>query len=334
MTLELLMSRFVSLRQVLISLCSIASFALPAIAQEQELAPIVSPPPAVATPSASSQITPAPPSAPAPASAAPTPVQLTDVLFKNLKARAIGPAVMGGRVSEIALDPRNPARLLPRTGTGGVFKTSDNGISFEPIFDKESNLSIGAVAIAPSDSDVLWVGTGEPSDRNSAGWGNGVYRSTDGGETWQNVGLKESRAIGRIAVHPKNPNIAYVAASGHLWVDGGERGLFKTTDAGKTWKLSCSATGQTTPALAAPMSCMDPANPEILYATFTRGSARRGVSPTACRDQRRRCRRHLQEHERRRNLEKIGRRTSRANRPDRPRHFREQSQGGDGGGAK
>jgi hypothetical protein len=125
--------------------------------------------------------------------------QLTEVLFKNLKARAIGPAVMGGRVSEIALDPRNPALFYAGMATGGVFKTADNGITFEPIFDKESTLSIGAITIAPSDSDILWVGTGEASDRNSAGWGNGVYRSTDGGSTWQNVGLKESRAIGRIA---------------------------------------------------------------------------------------------------------------------------------------
>jgi hypothetical protein len=98
-------------------------------------------------------------------------------------------------------------------------------------------LSIGAVAVAPSDSDVVWVGTGEANDRNSSGWGDGVYRSTDGGETWQNVGLKETRTIARIIVDPKKPEVAYVAAMGNLWKDGGERGLFKTTDAGKTWKL-------------------------------------------------------------------------------------------------
>ena len=193
---------------------------------------------------------------------------LTEVLFKNLKARPVGPATMGGRVSEIAIDPRNPALFYAGMATGGIFKTADNGMSFEAIFDKESVLSIGAVAIAPSDSDVLWVGTGEPSDRNSAGWGNGIYRSTDGGSTWQNVGLKESRAIGRIVVHPKDPNTAYVAASGHLWVDGGERGLFKTTDAGKTWKSVLQATGASAARTGSPDVVMDSSNPEILYATL------------------------------------------------------------------
>ncbi len=193
---------------------------------------------------------------------------LTELLFKNLKTRPVGPAVMGGRVSEIALDPRNPSLFYVGLATGGIFKTTDNGTSFDPIFDKESTLSIGAIAIAPSDSDILWVGTGEPADRNSAGWGNGVYRSADGGSTWQNVGLKESRAIGRIVVHPKDPNVAYVAASGHLWVDGGERGLFKTTDAGKTWKPVLQATGQGAARTGSPDVVMDPSNPEILYATL------------------------------------------------------------------
>src|SRR4030095_3113029 len=194
------------------------------------LAPVVSPPPALATPSAASPVTPAPPSAPAPTSAAPTPVQLTDVLFKNLKGRAIGPAVMGGRVSDIATDPRNPAVFYVGLGTGGVFKTSNGGVTFDPIFDKQPVLSVGAVAIAPSDSDVVLVGTGEANDRNSSEWGDGVYRSTDGGGAWTNVGLKESRAIARIVVHPAKPEIAYVAAMGNLWKDGGERGLFQTDE--------------------------------------------------------------------------------------------------------
>src|SRR5213082_3821137 len=183
--------------------------------------------PASATPPSSSAATPSP-SATAP--------QFTDVLFKNLKARAIGPAVMGGRISDIAIDPRNSFVFYVGLAHGGVFKTSDNGVSFDPIFDKEAVQSIGAVAIAPSDSDVLWVGTGEAHERNSSGWGNGVYRSTDGGSTWQNVGLKDSRTIARIIVHPTNPETAYVAAVGHLWADGGDRGLFKTTDGGKKWK--------------------------------------------------------------------------------------------------
>ena len=210
---------------------------LPA-AQESETAPLVSPPPAQATPSTSPLTGAGSMSAASPSpSASPTPVRLTDLLFKGLKARAIGPAVMGGRVSDLAIDPRNPALFYVGLGTGGIFKSNNNGVSFDPIFDKESVQSIGAIAIAPSDSDVVWVGTGEANDRNSSEWGNGVYRSTDGGGSWTNVGLHESRAIARIAVHPTKPEVAYVAAMGHLWKDGGERGLYKTTDAGKTWKL-------------------------------------------------------------------------------------------------
>src|SRR5215831_6338004 len=175
---------------------------------------------------------------PAPTSGAP---QLTDVLLKNLKARSIGPAVMGGRVSDIAIDPRNPYVFYVALGHGGIFKSNDAGITFDPIFDKQPVQSIGAIAIAPSDSDVIWVGSGEANDRNSSDWGDGVYRTTDGGEHWTNVGLKDSRTIARIVVDPKNPETAYVAAMGHLWADGGERGLYKTTDVGKTWKLILSA---------------------------------------------------------------------------------------------
>jgi hypothetical protein len=159
---------------------------------------------------------------------------LTEALFKNLKARSIGPAVMGGRIPAIALDPHNPFVFYVGLAHGGVFKTNDNGITFNPVFDKQPGLSIGAIAVAPSDSKVIWVGTGEANDRNTSGWGDGVYRSTDGGETWQNVGLKESRTIARIVVDSKKPEVAYVAAMGNLWKDGGQRGLFKTTDAGKT----------------------------------------------------------------------------------------------------
>jgi len=192
----------------------------------------------------------------------------SEVQFKNLKARGIGPAVMGGRVSDVAIDPRNPAVFYVGLATGGVFKTNDNGVSFDPLFDKESALSIGAIGIAPSDSDVVWVGTGEANDRNSSGWGNGVYRSTDGGSSWQNVGLKESRAIGRIIVHPTNPEIAYVAASGHLWADGGERGLFKTTDGGKTWKLILQAAAPHNARVGCIDVVFDPSNPEIIYAAL------------------------------------------------------------------
>ncbi len=260
----------------LFSFLTLGVFALAAPAQnEDEIAPIVSPPPAVATatpsptaaasPLAANQLAPATTASPA---ASPTPPPLTDLLFKNLKARAIGPAVMGGRVSDLALDPRNPAVFYVGLATGGVFKTSDNGVTFSPIFDKQSSLSIGAIALAPSDSDVVWVGTGEANDRNSSEWGDGVYRSTDGGSTWENVGLKESRAIARIVVDPKNPQVAYVAAMGNLWKDGGERGLYKTTDAGKNWKLVLKAPSPNDVRTGCGDVALDPANPQIVYATL------------------------------------------------------------------
>src|SRR5689334_3126408 len=135
-------------------------------AQETQPSPEIS-----ASPSVSPSVTPTP---------SPTPPALTDVFFKNLKARSIGPAVMGGRVSDIAIDLRNPFVFYVGLGHGGVFKTNDNGVTFQPIFDKQPMLSIGAIAVAPSDSDVVWVGTGEANDRNSSDWGDGAYRSTNG----------------------------------------------------------------------------------------------------------------------------------------------------------
>ncbi|HLW35428.1 MAG TPA: hypothetical protein VKS98_07185 [Chthoniobacterales bacterium] len=215
--------------------------------------------PASTTPALSASVT------PVPSSGAP---QLTDVLFKNLKARSIGPAVMGGRVSDIAIDPRNPFVFYVGLGHGGIFKSGDAGVSFDPIFDKQSDLSIGAIAIAPSDSDVIWVGTGEANDRNSTDWGNGVYRTTDGGEHWANVGLKDSRTIARVVVDPKNPEIAYVAAMGHLWVDGGERGLYKTTDGGKNWKLILQAAAPHNVRTGCGDVMLDPNNSQTVYATL------------------------------------------------------------------
>ena len=220
-----------------------------------------------ASPAASSDTTPTSPSTASPVAES-TPPKLTDILFKNFKARSIGPAAMGGRVSDIAIDPRNPAIFFVGLSTGGLFKTGDNGVTFDAVFDKQPVQSIGAIAIAPSDSDIVWVGTGEPTDRNSAEWGNGIYRSSDGGSTWQHVGLENSRAIGRVIVHPKNPETAYVAALGNLWADGEDRGLFKTTDAGKSWKAALTAPASQ----AARVGCVDvamvPDNPEIIYAAL------------------------------------------------------------------
>ena len=242
------------------------AFSLPA--QEDPLHRVGAKTSPASSPASSPESTTPPLAAAESPSSSPAPPQLTDVLFKNLKARSIGPAVMGGRTSDIALDPKNPFVFYVGLAHGGVFKTEDNGVSFDPIFDKQPVLSIGAVAVAPSDSNVIWVGTGEANDRNSSGWGNGVYRSTDGGENWQNVGLKESRAIGRIVVHPSKPEVAYVAVSGHLWIDSGERGLFKTTDAGKTWKLILQAPAPHNTRTGCCDVVLDPANPEIVYAAL------------------------------------------------------------------
>src|SRR5438132_11508865 len=239
-------------------------------------------PTAVASPTATASLS----ATPSPSA---MPLQLTDVLFKNLKARSIGPAVMGGRVSDIAIDPHNPFVFYVGLAHGGVFKTNDNGVTFESIFDKQPMLSIGAIAVAPSNSEVVWVGTGEANDRNSSDWGDGVYRSTDGGATWQNGGLKESRAIARIVVDPKKLEVAYIAAVGDLWKDGGERGLFKTTDAGKTWKLILHAPAPHDARTGCGDVLLDPSNPQIVYAALyarqrTPWSFTSGPSLSGCED--------------------------------------------------
>jgi photosystem II stability/assembly factor-like uncharacterized protein len=271
----IVLSRFIPLIRTF-SILFLLTAALPAqeepTPREEPKTSPASVPEAAASPKSSSESAPAALSAAATASPAATATtaapSLTDVLFKNLKARSIGPAVMGGRVSDIALDPKNPFVFYVGLAHGGVFKTGNNGVSFDPIFDKQPVLSIGAIAVAPSDSDVIWVGTGEANDRNSSGWGNGVYRSTDGGEKWENVGLRDSRAIGRIIVDPRKPETAFVAAGGHLWADGGERGLFKTTDGGKTWKNVLQAPAPHNARTGCGDVAFDPSNPEVLYAAL------------------------------------------------------------------
>ena len=185
-----------------------------------------------------------------------------------LKARAIGPATMGGRVAAIALDPADSATFYVGLGTGGVMKTTNAGASFSAIFEKERIASIGALAVAPSDPKVLWVGTGEANDRNSSSWGNGVYRSDDGGVTFKSVGLPLSGTIARIVVHPKDPKTAWVAAMGNLWVAGGSRGLYKTTDAGISWKRLLGAPGPYDNRVGCGDVVIDPSNSDVIYAAL------------------------------------------------------------------
>ena len=156
--------------------------------------------------------------------------------FNGLRFRSIGPAFTSGRVIGFAVDPRNPARYFVGVASGGVWKTVNSGTTWTPVFDNEGSYSIGAIVLDPKNPLVVWVGTGENNSQRSVSYGNGVYKSEDGGRTWRNVGLKTSEHIGRIAIDPKDSNVVYVASQGPLWGPGGERGLFKTTDGGKTWK--------------------------------------------------------------------------------------------------
>ena len=157
------------------------------------------------------------------------------MLTTDLQWRAIGPAITGGRVDDIAVDESHPDTVYVGAATGGVWKTVNGGTTWKPIFDDFGTTSIGDIAVSRSNPNIVWVGTGEANNRQSSSWGNGVYKSVDGGDTWQRMGLEDSKHIGRIVIHPTNPDIVYVAALGHLWGPNKERGLFKTTDAGRTW---------------------------------------------------------------------------------------------------
>ncbi len=156
--------------------------------------------------------------------------------LKALQWRSIGPANMGGRITALAVYEDDPTTFYVATASGGLLKTTNNGITFDHQFDRETTVSIGDVCVAPSDRNIVWVGTGEANPRNSVSYGDGVYKSVDGGKTFKHMGLKQSFQIGKILIHPKNPNIVYVGALGRLYGSNEERGLFKTTDGGKTWR--------------------------------------------------------------------------------------------------
>jgi len=185
----------------------------------------------------------------------------TDKL-KNLEFREIGPAVMGGRIDDFAVVESNPNIVYVGTASGGVWKTTNNGTTWEAVFDKEGVSTIGDIAIAPSDPAVVWVGSGEPNNRQSSSWGDGIYKSLDAGKTWQKMGLAATHHIGRIVIHPKNPEVVYAAALGHLWGPNAERGVYKTTDGGKTWNQVLKINDDTGVSDIA----MDPESPDTLYA--------------------------------------------------------------------
>ena len=182
--------------------------------------------------------------------------------FKNLEFREIGPAVMGGRIDDFAVVESDPNIVYVGTASGGVWKTTNNGTTWEPVFDKEAVSTIGDVAIAPSDPSVVWVGTGEPNNRQSSSWGDGIYKSLDAGKTWKRMGLGATHHIARIVIHPKNPDVVYVAAQGHLWGANPDRGVYKSSDGGKTWSQVLKINDDT----GVTDIAMDPQSPDILYA--------------------------------------------------------------------
>jgi photosystem II stability/assembly factor-like uncharacterized protein len=189
-------------------------------------------------------------------------------MLQEFAWRPIGPAVTSGRVVDLAVAEgpdyagRYGTLLYAAAASGGVWKSVNAGTTWEPVFDKQTTASIGDIALAPSNPQIVWVGTGEANNQRSSSWGDGVYKSENGGKTWTNMGLKTSQHIGRIVVHPTNPNIVYVAAVGPLWTDGGERGLYKTVDGGKTWKAVLTISPHT----GVTDVVMDPTDPSIMYA--------------------------------------------------------------------
>jgi len=188
--------------------------------------------------------------------------QLDDAFLRRLPWRAIGPAVMGGRIDDVAVDERNPSVIYVGAASGGVWKTINAGTTWTPLFDRQSVSSIGDVALAPSNPEIVWVGTGEPNNRQSSTFGDGVYRSNDGGRNWAHVGLHDSHHIGRVVIDPSDPDIVFVAALGRLWGPNKERGVFKTTDGGRTWTNVLFINEDT----GVVDMVIDPQNREVLYA--------------------------------------------------------------------
>ncbi|HPD33514.1 MAG TPA: glycosyl hydrolase, partial [Candidatus Kapabacteria bacterium] len=188
---------------------------------------------------------------------------LTSATIQDLKLRLVGPGVISGRISDLAVDPNNHSIMYVAVASGGVWKTTNAGITFEPIFDDAGSFSIGCITMDPNNPHIIWVGTGENNSQRSVGYGDGIYKSLDDGKSWKNMGLKNSEHIGKIIVDPRNSNIIYAACQGPLWAKGGDRGLFKSTDGGNTWNAILKISDWTGVSDIA----IDPRNPDIIYAT-------------------------------------------------------------------
>ena len=201
------------------------------------------------------------------AAAAPTHATAQTTLetaISHLQYRGIGPALMGGRIADLAVVESKPQIFYIATGTGGVWKTVNHGTSWTALFDDQPTSSIGDVTLDQSNPNLVWVGTGEPQNRQSSGWGNGVYRSTDAGNTWRHMGLEGTNHVGRILIHPRNPDVVYVAAVGDLWGPNEERGVFRTQDGGETWDKVLYIDEHT----GAIDLAMDPGDPNTIFAAM------------------------------------------------------------------
>src|SRR3990172_8368868 len=195
--------------------------------------------------------------------------------FEGLKFREIGPASPAGRIDDFAVLESSPATFYVATATGGLWKTTNNGTTFDVLFDGETTSSIGDVAIAPVDPNLVWVGTGENNNRQSSSWGDGIYKSTDGGKSWRNMGLGTSRHVARVLVDPSDVDVVYVAALGSLFGPGGDRGVYKTTNGGESWSRVLHVDDDT----GATHLVLDPRDPKVLYAaTYQRRRATWGFN--------------------------------------------------------
>lgn len=184
-------------------------------------------------------------------------------LFNGLKFRSIGPALTSGRTADFAVNPKNTKEYYVAVASGHIWKTVNDGITFEPVFDNYGAYSIGCLAMDPDNPNVVWAGTGERNSQRALGYGNGVYKTLDGGKGWTNMGLKDSRQIGKIVIDPRNTDVVFVAAEGSVWGPGGDRGLYKTTDGGKSWDKVLEISENT----GVYDVVMDPRNPDVMYAT-------------------------------------------------------------------
>ncbi|MCU0378164.1 MAG: hypothetical protein MUC78_07870 [Bacteroidales bacterium] len=184
-------------------------------------------------------------------------------LFSSISFRSIGPSWASGRIADFAVNPADHNEIYAAVASGNIWKSNNNGTTWKPVFDKYGAYAIGCIVIDPNNHNVVWAGTGENNHQRALGWGDGVYRSDDGGSSWKNMGLKESRQIGGIVIDPRNSDVVYVAAEGSAWGPGGERGLYKTTDGGKTWTKILNISENT----GVNNVILDPVNPDVIYAT-------------------------------------------------------------------